>query len=123
MIEFAMPFPPSVNRYWRHPTTGRLAGRHLISEEGRRFRAMVKDLAWANSLPCLSGSLIVVIRAYPPDKRRRDLDNLCKATLDGLVHAAVIEDDGLIDDLRIVRAGQVAGGRLVVTITVVGANA
>lgn len=38
MIVLDLPFPPSANTYWRHPTRGPLAGRHLISEAGRNFR-------------------------------------------------------------------------------------
>lgn len=40
-----------------------------------------------------------------PDRRARDLDNLCKAPLDALVKAGVMADDSLIVDLRIYRAG------------------
>lgn len=113
-----LPFPPSTNRYWRHPTTGKLAGRHLISEHGRRYRALVKDQAWARTAPVLTGRLKVVIEAHMPDKRRRDLDNLLKAALDALTHAAIIEDDSLIDDLRVIRAGQCTeGGHLIVAIS------
>lgn len=43
------------------------------------------------------------IDAYPPDRRRRDLDNILKSLLDSITHAGVIEDDSLIDDLHIVR--------------------
>ena len=38
-----------------------------------------------------------------PDKRRRDLDNLLKATLDSLTHAGVWSDDSQIDALSIRR--------------------
>lgn len=112
----ALPFPPSLNHYWRNiAVAGR--PRTLISEEGRRFRALVKDIAWANNAPVLRGRITVEIAAHMPDRRRRDLDNLLKATLDALVHAAVIEDDSLVDDLRIVRAGHCDGGKVIVRVT------
>lgn len=47
--------------------------------------------------------LKVDIIAYPPDKRRRDLDNLLKAPQDSLQHAGVFHDDSQIADLRIRR--------------------
>jgi crossover junction endodeoxyribonuclease RusA len=35
--------------------------------------------------------------AFPPDRRRRDLDNIQKPVLDALQHAGVYEDDSQID--------------------------
>lgn len=113
-----LPWPPSVNSYWRHPTRGPLAGRHLISEEGRKFRNYVCDFARVNGITAqFDGRLAITVRAYPPDRRRRDLDNILKATLDSLTHAAVIEDDSQFDDIRIVRQSLVKGGKLEIMIT------
>ena len=56
-----------------------------------------------------TGRLRVEIEAFRPDKRRRDLDNLLKATLDGLAHAGVYEDDSQIIDLRIYWAKDIGG--------------
>ena len=55
------------------------------------------------------GKLRVEIEAWRPDNRRRDLDNLLKATLDGLAHAGVYEDDSQIVDLRIYWAPDLGG--------------
>jgi hypothetical protein len=38
----------------------------------------------------------VGVVAYPPDKRRRDLDNILKCVNDALTHLKAIEDDSLI---------------------------
>lgn len=115
-MQIFLPWPPSVNRYWRHPNKGPLAGRHLISVEGRQYRSQVMALAIALKLPCITGRLAVHIEAWPPDRRARDLDNLLKSTLDSLVHAGIISGDELIDDLRIVRKEPVKAGQLSVTI-------
>lgn len=40
-MRLTLPFPPSVNKYYRHINKGQLAGRTLISEEGRAFRSAV----------------------------------------------------------------------------------
>lgn len=109
-----LPWPPSVNTYWRHPTTGKLAGRHLISEKGRAYRAQTKQAVW-DTEPVM-GRVSIAILASPPDRRRRDLDNVLKALLDSLVHAAVIEDDSLIDMLTIVRDSVTDGGSVQVRI-------
>lgn len=63
-----------------------------------------------------TGSYAVHILAHPPDRRRRDLDNLTKAILDSLVHAKVIVDDGLIDRLVIERSSVRPPGYVFVTI-------
>lgn len=107
-----LPFPPSLNTYWRHPNKGRLAGRHLISEKGREYRQAVIDEAGRYQLAKLAGRLSVHIDAFPPDNRRRDLDNMMKGLLDGLVHAQVIEDDSLIDRLTIERGFVCKGGKV-----------
>jgi len=67
----------------------------------------------------MTGRLAVTVDLYPPDKRRRDVDNSAKATLDALAHAGVYEDDSQIDDLHIRRREVVPPGRVVVTVTAI----
>ena len=90
-MRITLPFPPSVNTYWRHPTTGKLAGRHLISEKGRAYRAAVAGLLSGQTK--INGRVKIDIIAHAPDNRRRDLDNLIKAIFDAITHAGLIDDD------------------------------
>ncbi|WP_106425826.1 RusA family crossover junction endodeoxyribonuclease, partial [Escherichia coli] len=60
----------------------------------------------------LSGRLAIKMIVEPPDKRRRDLDNLLKAPLDALTHAGLLIDDEQFDEINIVRGQVVPGGRL-----------
>jgi crossover junction endodeoxyribonuclease RusA len=101
-----LPFPPSLNTYWRSvPGKG-----VLISEKGRQYRSAVQALAASQNWPKFGEArLSVHIEAWAPDKRRRDLDNMLKAALDALTHCGVWNDDSQIDDLRIVRAPMVGG--------------
>jgi crossover junction endodeoxyribonuclease RusA len=99
MTEFTLPWPPSVNHYWRHNR-----GIIHISREGVQYRDMVAEevlLSWFRKT--YMGRLDVMIFAYPPDRRKRDLDNILKATLDALGAAGVYQDDAQIDVLSIRR--------------------
>lgn len=63
----------------------------------------------------------VALVLSPPDKRKRDLDNYLKATLDAMTHAGVFVDDSQIDALSIER-GEVEPrfGGVVVSINLIG---
>lgn len=101
ILTLELPYPPSVNTYWRHPGRGRLAGRHLISRKGREYRTQVGWLLRsqrAGSEP-LQGRLDVTINAQPPDNRRRDIDNILKAIFDACTHGGFWLDDSQIKRL------------------------
>ncbi len=94
-----LPFPPSVNTYWRAPNKGPLKGRHLISAKGREYQstacaAIIEQLRRLPKPTTASASVEIIF--YPPDARRRDLDNYNKALFDALTHAGVWEDDSQV---------------------------
>ena len=43
------------------------------------------------------------IELYPPDRRRRDVDNSLKCLLDAFTHGGLYEDDSLIHKLIVVK--------------------
>jgi crossover junction endodeoxyribonuclease RusA len=108
--EYKLPWPPSVNHYWG--VKGKI---RFVGKRGLEFRREVMDLVPAGQ--CLTGRLHVKILATPPTRQRRDLDNLCKATLDALAHAGAYEDDSQIDRLEVIRLGACRPGSLRVVIT------
>jgi crossover junction endodeoxyribonuclease RusA len=112
-IEFTLPFPPSVNHYWRN-----FRGRMVIGARGRAYRKDATAASHDQRVPIegIGGPLKVELLAHPPDRRRRDLDNLQKALLDAVVAAGVIEDDSNIDDLRVIRGPVFPGGKVEVVI-------
>jgi len=84
-MKLTLPFPPSVNTYWRNTRKG-----VLISASGRCFRS--------NALACvieqlkrrpapITVNVEVSVLLFPPDKRQRELDNYLKALLYSLTHA------------------------------------
>lgn len=107
-----LPWPPSVNHYWR-----RVGSRTLISKEGRLFRKRVVAMLSVHRSEPLTGRLHVRVFAHPPDRRRRDLDNITKALLDALERGGVYEDDSQIDRLVVERGEVIKGGKAIVEIT------
>lgn len=105
MLTLTLPYPPSVNHYWR-----RAGARTVLSREGREYRRRVGSLLAARRAAPLSGALRVLVELHPPDARRRDLDNCLKALLDALEHAGVYHDDGQIAELSIARRPPRPGG-------------
>lgn len=120
IARFNLPWPPSVNRYWRSVTING-AARVLISREGNIYRSRVAETVMRNMQPGYLRNRIVhpvavTIEAHAPDRRARDLDNLPKAILDSLTHAGVWTDDSLIDELHVLRRPVTKGGLVIVTI-------
>ena len=111
-MPLTLPYPPSVNHYWRR------VGLHtLISREGRTFRRNVCALlSGGRRMPPTSGRIALAMDAFPPDRRRRDLDNIQKPVLDALEHAGIYADDSQIDLLVTRRREAVPGGRLLVKV-------
>jgi crossover junction endodeoxyribonuclease RusA len=54
----------------------------------------------------------VEILLFPPDARRRDIDNYNKALFDALTHAGIWEDDSQVKRMLVEWAPQVPAGRL-----------
>ncbi len=107
-MKIELPWPPSVNTYWRN-----VGGKVLISKKGRAYRKTVSELAFIGRWqPFESARLGVAIVAFPPDKRKRDLDNLPKAVFDSLQHAGVYDDDEQIDYFSIQRCAVERPGRV-----------
>ncbi len=111
MIECELPYPPSINHYWR-----RVGYRTLISREGRRFRQEVVATLAAMNVQPVRGDVAVNIIIHPPDRRRRDVDNVIKALLDALEHGGAYGDDSQIVDLSIKKLHPIEGGKTIVRI-------
>jgi len=114
VIHLDLPYPPSVNHYYRH-----VGPRTLISREGRMYRERVAAVVTADGVRPLRGPIEVRIVVHPPDRRRRDLDNVLKSLLDALEHAGAYRDDDQVVRLRAEKRHPTAGGRVIVTLLAV----
>ena len=103
-----LPYPPSVNHYWK-------SGRDRSGRPMRYLSTAAKDFKRAVSMLCgrkqaFSGRVGVRVLVWPPDRRTRDLDNLLKGLLDSITGAGVILDDCQIDEIHMMRESVRKGG-------------
>lgn len=96
MITLELPWPPSVNHYYRH-----VGPRVLISKEGRNYRDAIATRIKLSGIKKFVGDVELQLQLYPPDNRRRDIDNVLKCVLDTLTIGGLYEDDSLIKRLKV----------------------
>lgn len=113
MIEFAyqLPYPPTVNHIYQRSRNGRV----FMDQRASAYR---EEVIWTigKGHTTLLGDIAVRVDVFMPDKRKRDLDNLCKSLFDAMTHAGVWKDDSQINTLLINRKGVEAPGRVIVTV-------
>ncbi len=102
--QFVLPYPPSVNTYWRRReanTTSAIKARNTEKDVQQIIRQLKLDIFTKSRLR-------IKVIADVPDSRR-DLDNILKGLLDSLIHAGFAEDDEQFDDIRVIRGVKVPG--------------
>lgn len=105
MLSLELPWPPSVNHYYRRTKKG-----VFISKPGRIFRANVKAACMEQGIrKPLLGQLQMAINLFPPTRRVQDIDNLLKALWDAMEHAGVYENDKQIRKLIMEDTGKLGG--------------
>ena len=95
-LSLTLPYPPSVNHYWRH-----VGHRTLISREGRQYKQLAALAAHAHGIRPLAGPVALTVTIYRP-RRSGDLDNYLKALLDAL-HGITFADDAQIVEIHAYR--------------------
>jgi crossover junction endodeoxyribonuclease RusA len=118
-MEFELPYPPSVNQYWR-----RFRGRMVLSKAAQAYRkavaaAVLEHWGYSRRKPIAAG-VAIRLTVHPPDRRRRDLDNVLKAVLDAVVKAGIMEDDSQVERLSLAwgTVDPTSGGRVVMRLRV-----
>ncbi len=70
-LRATLPWPPSVNHYWRA-----VGGRIMLSKAGRQYHRDVAAALFGQGRLADDARLAVRLGVFPPDRRRRDLDNV-----------------------------------------------
>jgi len=110
MTELTLPYPPSINHYYvRTPKGG-----FCVGPEGMAYRRAVRVIVLAEKCPTIEGPLRLAIRLFPPDERRRDIDNPLKCLLDALEHGGAFPDDSAIRALLVRRESAEPPGRVLI---------
>ena len=110
-------WPPSVNHVWR-----KFSGRIVLDPRVKTFRlSTASRVAVARARgelakDTLSGDVAVKLVLLPPDKRKRDLDNYCKALFDALTFSRVWYDDHQIQMILMAFGEQIKFGLVKLTI-------
>lgn len=118
MILKNLPYPISVNAYYRNiVVNGR--PRTLISSKGRQYKLdlfrrwlQISPLYWTP----IDYEIELVVDLFPPDKRKRDIDNGLKSLLDSMEKAGVYVNDSQIKKLTVTIQKPVKDGRCDVVI-------
>jgi crossover junction endodeoxyribonuclease RusA len=76
MISLQLPYPPSVNHYW-----GVSGKQRFIGKKGKEFRQAVAEACLDAQIQTMDGRLAVHVAIWPPDNRKRDVDNTLKPLL------------------------------------------
>lgn len=113
IIKLTLPWPPSINH-----AKGISDNKPYPTRKLKEFRKAVADEARVRYRGASLGKarLEVHIQAFPPDRRKRDLDNIQKVLLDSLQAAGLFDDDEQIDYLSILRGPRLEKAMVVVLI-------
>lgn len=130
VVELTLPYPPTVNSYlqitvpkkWTRPLIS-------ISEKGREFLREVLRQVRASGAKPLLGHLRAEIKFFPPDERKRDIDNPVKALIDALkrrelksgkFYEGLFADDCQIREMELKFGPVVKDGKTVIKLTTLG---
>jgi crossover junction endodeoxyribonuclease RusA len=136
-LELVLPWPDSLNAHYRTAMRTSKAGNRYaglrLSDKAKTYRNLVSYELYDQGFRgwrAFDARVGLEIVAHAPERteatmkraavrhggRPRDLDNLLKATLDALIHAEVLPDDRIVDELKIWRGEDRPVGQLAVAI-------
>ena len=120
-LDILLPFPPSANTYWRYAQFKNMKyPMFMISKKGREYTSHVTRVIQQNNLvgAFFNGEYLQVeIELFPPDLRKRDIDNYNKGLFDSLTKAKYWKDDKQVKKLIVEMKEKRKGGYIHVVIS------
>lgn len=129
-LKLTLPWPPSVNHFKKvggiiKTKSGKFYQKRVNTDATKAFYYCVYQEAhfkmpteWLKIACSETMRFRVDVDLYPPDERRRDIDNSLKVVGDSLVHAHVIHDDSQIDILHVERKNIIKHGQVIVRVSI-----
>lgn len=131
-LKFSLPFPPSVNHYYKHTAVGgknkKPRAVRYLSKRAKEYRKEVEQAIQAEmgSPPLLKERLAVIVDQFPGRRTQedneiphvQDIDNCLKPLFDAMEKAGVYANDKQIDELLVRRKRRVAIGRVDIEIRI-----
>ena len=105
-IQIDLPYPPTLNKLY--PSSK--GGRRFLSGVGKAYKREVLLIVKQCNYKKIQGRIKIDITAYPPDNRKRDLDNIVKIIFDSLDSAGLFDDDSQIDEFSVKRGPKIKNG-------------
>lgn len=109
-VSAVLPYPVSVNNCWFRSKKG-----VYLNPKIKIYRHEVWAIMFVTER-FNDKKIRLEIDVYPPDKRHRDIDNICKVAIDSLQHAGVFNDDSQVHQLYVEKKEHVKFGKLKITI-------
>jgi len=91
VIEVTLPYPPSLNRLYRH-----VSGRVLVSRCGRDYKRIIQGILLKTRAVKLTGEISIRLDVFRPQKRG-DLDNTLKVLLDSMQGLCYDDDSQIVE--------------------------
>lgn len=118
LIRLELQWPPSVNQMYRT-----VRNRIYKTAKAKKYQEDVATICISVGVNRMyEGSIKVSIEAYPPDRRRRDVDNILKSLLDSIQAGGVYKDDSQIIELFIRKNPSDGVGRVMICIDEIGSE-
>ena len=112
-LSVTLPFPPSLNNLYNTVMKGRkpvrVLGKRAVGYRADCLLALngVPKVDWGDS------RVVIEISLYPPDERKRDVDNYGKSLIDALVCHGYLPDDSRVVKVSIEMLDVVRGGKAI----------
>lgn len=118
LVRLELPYPPTT-------------GNHATKRRGKRYYTDARLVAWQKNIGVhviltradgraaakpIEGDIIFAMQWHPPDKRRRDEDNLAKVVKDALTRAGVWLDDAQVVESHTFKLAPFKGGKVIVEV-------